>query len=207
MIIAAARDDHRAFLNRYYGASRAIYDVTRRYYLFGRDTLLDELVAAPIQRVVEVGPGTGRNLRVLHRRRPDLVLGGVDASDAMLEHARARCPWARLHHGFAEDADLDALVGGRPDRVLLSYCLSMVGDARGAIEHARRAVGPQGEVSVVDFADLGDLPGPLRRALRAWLRTFHVEPLDASLFEGLGARLTWGPGRYWVIARIPGTAD
>ncbi len=31
---------HRSFLNTYYGISRHFYDVTRKYYLFGRDRVL-----------------------------------------------------------------------------------------------------------------------------------------------------------------------
>ena len=92
----AHQGEHRAFLNRYYGWSRKFYDLTRKYYLFGRDTALERMLAEPWNSLVEIGPGTGRNLRKLRARRPHAKLGGIDASDAMLEHARAKCPWASL---------------------------------------------------------------------------------------------------------------
>ena len=195
--------EHRCFLNRYYGWSRRIYDVTRKYYLFGRDTALNRLVSDPWTSLVEVGPGTGRNLRKLHRMRPGAALGGVDASDAMLDHARAKCPWAAFEHGFAETVDYASVLGRPPERILFSYCLSMVTDPVAALQGARRSLAPGGEVWVVDFADLAGLPGPAARGLRAWVRSFHVEPLRDGMLRNAGAEIEHGPLRYWVLARIP----
>jgi S-adenosylmethionine-diacylgycerolhomoserine-N-methlytransferase len=203
----ARREAHRAFLNRYYGVSRSIYDLTRKYYLFGRDTALRTLLAEPWHRLIEVGPGTGRNLRVLHNARPDALLGGIEASDAMLEHARDLCPWARLVHGFAETHDYPSVLQEAPDRILFSYCISMVQDGDAALDNARRALAPGGEVMVVDFADLSGLPTPVRALLRRWLNTFHVEPVDEALLRRHGASITYGPGRYFLIARLTRRAD
>ena len=197
-----AHADHRAFLNRYYGVSRFIYDVTRKYYLFGRDAALRELERdGAWRRLIEVGPGTGRNLRHLHGARPDAELGAIEASDAMLEHARARCPWARIEHGFAEDAPMRGLLGGLPERILFSYCLSMVGDRKAALDNARGALAEGGEVVVVDFADFSGFPTAVGDAFRKYLRAFHVVPLDAALLADASS-LRWGPGHYYVIARF-----
>jgi len=196
-------DTHRDFLNRYYGWARHIYDLTRKYYLLGRDTAIRQLLAQPSwRRLIEIGPGTGRNLRKLHQGRPSAVLGGIEASDEMLEHARGRCPWAQLEHGFAETADYTDLLGDRPDRVLFSYCLSMVQDPHAALENARASLAPGGSVIVVDFADLRGVRTPLRQALRAWLRSFHVEPLDTTILEPFEPEIFYGPGRYFLIATI-----
>lgn len=196
------REAHRAFLNRYYGVSRSFYDLTRKYYLFGRDTALRQLAGEPWTRLVEIGPGTGRNLRKLRAMRPDASLGGLEASDEMLGHAQKRCPWARFQHGFAEVTDYSQLLGERPDRILFSYCLSMVQEQQKAIEHARAMLAPGGEIVIVDFADLDGLPGPAASGLRKWLETFHVKPLDPALLAPHARSITWGPGRYYVIARI-----
>jgi S-adenosylmethionine-diacylgycerolhomoserine-N-methlytransferase len=193
---------HRAFLNRYYGVSRFFYDVTRKYYLFGRDVALEELARdGRWSRLVEIGPGTGRNLRHLHRTRPDAELGGIEASDAMLTHARARCPWAQLVHGFAENASMRDVFGVPPDRILFSYCLSMVGDRAAALANARASLADGGEVVVVDFGDLAGVPSRLAGPFRSWLKTFHVEPLTAAIVADATSS-TWGPGRYYVIARF-----
>jgi S-adenosylmethionine-diacylgycerolhomoserine-N-methlytransferase len=200
--VTAEFAEHRAFLNKYYGLSRPIYDLTRKYYLFGRDRALQQLAGEPWQRLVEIGPGTGRNLRKLHALRPDAILGGVEASDAMLEHARPRTPFATFVQGFAEQTDYRDLLGARPDRVLFSYALSMFQQPTAAIEHARSMLAPGGELVVVDFADLEGLPSPAARALRKWLRAFHVEPIAESLLAPFDPRLEYGPARYYVVARI-----
>jgi len=198
--LSDARSDHRAFLNRYYGASRFIYDATRKYYLFGRDGALRDLAADRAwSTLVEVGLGTGRNLARLHRARPDARLGGLEASDAMIEHARAKCPWARIAQGFAEDAPLADVLGARPDRVLFSYCLSMVGDRAVALENARRAVSERGAVVVVDFADFAGWPERAASAFRAYLGTFRVKPLASDDLRG-AASVRRGPGGYYVCA-------
>lgn len=196
---------HRAFLNRYYGTSRFIYDITRKYYLFGRDRVLQQLADdLSWSSLVELGPGTGRNLARLHRLRPEARLGGVEASDAMLEHARARCPWARLVQGFAENASLLDVLGEPPDRILFSYCLSMVTDRAAALSNARRAVSASGQVVVVDFADFDGLPAGFARSFRGFLRTFHVEPLTDSDF-GDASEVNKGPGHYFAVARFSAT--
>lgn len=204
-------EDHREFLNSYYGWARHIYDLTRRYYLFGRDTAIKQLLDDPSwTRLVEIGPGTGRNLRKLHQGRPSALLGGIEASDEMLEHATGKCPWAQLQHGFAETADYTELLGGRPDRILFSYCLSMVTDEHAALDNARRTLAPGGKVVVVDFADLARMRTPVRQTLRRWLNSFHVEPLDTRILEPFEPKITHGPGRYFLIAEIdalPESAD
>jgi S-adenosylmethionine-diacylgycerolhomoserine-N-methlytransferase len=120
----------------------------------------------------------------------------------MLDHARRKCSWASLIHGFAEKADYASVLGAPPERVLFSYCLSMVHEPAAALAQARAQVAPGGEVVVVDFADLGGFPGPARRLLGGWLETFHVEPQRVlGLVEGARS-VSFGPGRYYVIARF-----
>lgn len=200
MSASARQERHRRFLNRYYGATRATYDATRRFYLLGRDRALELLLDEPWSRLVEVGAGTGRNLGRLQARRPGARYGGVDACDAMLEVARQRCPWARLVDGFAEDADYESLLEAPPDRILFSYALSMFEDPATALRRAHRSLAPGGKVVAVDFGDLGALPRPVRVGLRAWLSTFHVHPPDlTSLGLAPDGRVD-GPGRYYTIA-------
>jgi S-adenosylmethionine-diacylgycerolhomoserine-N-methlytransferase len=201
--MASGADDHRAFLNRYYRWTRHVYDASRKFYLFGRDAAIRAILGGNWERLVEIGPGTGRNLRRLHAARPMARFGGVEASDEMLAHARSRLPWAILMHGFAEDADYAALLGARPDVVLFSYCLSMVQDPRRALDNARRSVAPGGRVVVVDFGDLLGLPALPRAILRRWLALFHVQPLDPALLAPHQPRTLHGPGRYYLIATLP----
>ncbi len=193
---------HRDFLNRYYGVTRSFYDLTRRYYLFGRDTALRRLLAQPWGSLIEVGPGTGRNLEILHRHRGSARIGGVEAADAMLTHAARRCPWASLIHGFAEDTEYLDVLGEAPQRILFAYSLSMIQDPAAALTRAVAALAPGGEVHIVDFADFAGLPAPLRAGLRVWLARFHVHPLRPAWLAERGAQLSFGPLRYYMHARL-----
>src|SRR5262249_61076362 len=75
---------------------RHFYDLTRKFYLLGRDAMLAELPSAPSSRICELGCGTGRNLIRLARRRPEARLYGIDVSRAMLATAAARVRAAGL---------------------------------------------------------------------------------------------------------------
>jgi S-adenosylmethionine-diacylgycerolhomoserine-N-methlytransferase len=198
-----AQAAHRAFLDRYYRLTHHVYDVSRKYFLFGRDGVLERLLASEWTTLVELGPGTGRNLARLRRRRPDASLGGVEASEVMRAHARRRCPWARIDPGFAEDGNIGAVLGVPPQRILMSYCLSMFTDKDRALDNARRHLAPGGELWVVDFSDLAGLPSVPRRAMRRFLAAFHVEAVPDGLLHRHGAsQVEHGPLRYFVIARF-----
>jgi S-adenosylmethionine-diacylgycerolhomoserine-N-methlytransferase len=133
--------------------------------------------------------------------RPEAELGGVEASDAMLGHARKRCPYARLQQGFAEDAPLATILSDRPDRILFSYCLTMVEERDKALAHARESLAPGGEVVVVDFADFEGIPKRIAAALRTYLSAFHVRPLDAAALSSAKS-VRFGPMHYFVVARF-----
>ena len=59
-------------MDRMYRLQRYFYDITRKYYLLGRDRLLREMDLAPDARVLEIGCGTARNLICLARQRPQV---------------------------------------------------------------------------------------------------------------------------------------
>jgi S-adenosylmethionine-diacylgycerolhomoserine-N-methlytransferase len=198
---SAALLAHQGFLDRYYRVTRHVYDATRKYYLLGRDRALEQLLCEPWRSLVEVGPGTGRNLRHLHARRPSARYGGLEASREMLAHAEARCRFARFAHGFAEGADLSAVLGERPDRILFSYALSMIGEPERALANAERALAPGGEIVIVDFGSLDGLPSPLRRRFERFLARFHVRTALLASLERADAYEV-GPLGYFEIARL-----
>src|SRR5688500_20359773 len=82
-------------MDRMYRLQRYFYDVTRKYYLLGRDQLLNEMEVQPGEYVLEAGCGTARNLIILARRHPDAHFFGLDASAAMLETAQAKIDKAK----------------------------------------------------------------------------------------------------------------
>ncbi len=171
-------------MDRMYRYQRHIYDLTRKYYLLGRDRMITRVGAAATGRVVEIGCGTGRNLVLLAERLPHCDLYGIDASDQMLGVARQRVRRAgldqhvRLTRCLAERLDFADTFGlDRPfDAAVFSYVLSMIPDWRGALDRAVANLPPGGTLHVVDFADMSELPRHAARALRRWLGLFGVTP-------------------------------
>lgn len=201
-----------------YRLQRHIYDVTRRFYLLGRASLLSRLDLPTGGRVLEIGCGTAWNLIRLARLRPDLEIEGLDASAAMLETAQKNVERAGLADriglrcGLAED--LHDETASRPaetyDCVLFSYALSMIPGWREALVESIALVRPAGTLAVVDFGDQRGVPGWLRAILRAWLRFFHTEPRDelpALLYElamrtGSNLLLDFLARRYAVLGLV-----
>lgn len=174
---------HSALMDAVYRRQRHIYDATRKYYLLGRDRLIDELAPPAGGAVLEVGCGTGRNLILAARRYPAARFHGIDISEAMLATARANVARAGLSdritlaQGDATAFAPAALFGRQAfDRVFISYALSMIPDWRAAITAAVAATGDGGRLHVVDFGQQERLPPAARRILQAWLRQFHVTP-------------------------------
>ena len=57
-----------ALMDGIYRGQRHIYDLTRKYYLFGRDGLIEQLAAPDGATVIEIACGTGRNLGAIKRK-------------------------------------------------------------------------------------------------------------------------------------------
>lgn len=172
---------HGELMDGIYRTQRHIYDLTRKYYLLGRDGLIADLAPPRGGSVLEIGCGTGRNLIAVGKAWPEARLFGVDVSEAMLTTARASMANARIDAvlglGDARDFDPLALFGlASFDRVFISYALSMIPEWQAALVHAATCVAPGGRLEVVDFGQQDGLPTLWKRALFGWLAQFHVAP-------------------------------
>ncbi len=166
-----------------YRRQRHIYDLTRKYYLLGRDRLIRQIDPPDGGRVIEIGCGTGRNLVLAARRYPDARFFGVDISAEMLATAEENVARAGLENrivlarGDARAFDSGALFGEEKfDRIFLSYTLSMIPAWRRVLAHVPNMLAGDGTIHIVDFGQQEKLPGLFRRILFAWLAKFHVEP-------------------------------
>jgi len=179
--MASVSPSHAALMDEVYRGQRHIYDLTRKYYLFGRDTLIAGLSARPGMRVLEVACGTGRNLAKVGKAWAGVRLFGLDISAEMLKSARAALgAEARLGESDACAFDPQGLLGEPAfERIVLSYSLSMIPDWENALDHAASFLAGGGQLHVVDFGDLSGLPSPFQSLLRGWLAKFHVEPRAA----------------------------
>lgn len=205
-----AGDSHAALMDRIYRRQRYIYDLTRKYYLFGRDRMIDGLNLAPGARVLEVGCGTARNLVRIGRKYPQARLYGLDASSAMLTTAQhcldaaGLAGRAKLVQAYAEDLSPNLFEESAFDAILFSYSLSMIPDWRAALHAAVMTLAQDGTLHIVDFGDLKGLGRAVESLLRGWLGLFHVEPredllktLEKDFADGQGLVLL--PGRYAFV--------
>jgi S-adenosylmethionine-diacylgycerolhomoserine-N-methlytransferase len=208
-------------MDKMYHVTRHIYDLTRAYYLLGRDKMLGTISTAPHTATIEVGCGTARNLIKLARRPAPGLLYGLDASHEMLETAASsiqrsgvgvgeRSPIV-LRQGLAEDLDGQKMFGRTEpfDNVFFSYCLSMVPTWPGALEAAMDNLKVGGTLVIVDFWDQQELPKWFAAILKKWLSLFHVHyrpEVHAAItaLEKTGAEVTFESvfKRYAYIAKV-----
>ncbi|HEY9567510.1 MAG TPA: methyltransferase domain-containing protein [Thalassobaculum sp.] len=181
MTAPAGGGDVRNSMDRMYRLQRHVYDLTRKYYLLGRDDLIADLAARPGETVCEVGCGTARNLVRMARRYPEARLHGLDASDEMLKSAHAALARAGLAgqlplaQGYAQSFTPATFGLDRPlDRIVFSYTLSIIPEPVAALDNALAQLRPGGSIHVVDFGDAAGLPGWFARLLAWWLAKFHV---------------------------------
>lgn len=204
-------------MDRMYRLQRYFYDATRKFYLLGRDELLEQMEVKPGESVLEIGCGTARNLIILAKRYPNAYLFGLDASAAMLETAGSKTQAANVNNiqlrtALADDFDHRTTFGlDKPfDKIFFSYSITMVPPWRKSLENAMANLRPGGTIFIVDFYDQADLPIPFARLLQWWLRKFHVQHWEGLIpfiesFESNGtAKVAIRPlyRRYSFIASV-----
>lgn len=197
--IEAGSEVHARAMDTQYALQRHIYDLTRKYYLLGRDRLIRGLAVPVGGTVLEVAAGTGRNLALTAKLYPDARLFGFDISSEMLKSADVNIARAgartRTMLGQADATAFDPqALFGEPgfDRVFISYALSMIPDWEAALAQALSVVEPGGSLHIVDFGQQEALPGWFRSGLRGWLAKFHVTPRQ-DLFDAV-ARIAASQG-------------
>ncbi|WHA42107.1 class I SAM-dependent methyltransferase [Agrobacterium larrymoorei] len=172
---------HAGLMDRMYRHQRHIYDITRKYYLLGRDRTIEKLDVPQGGSLLEVGCGTGRNLLLAARHFPSARLYGLDISAEMLTTASENFAGKRERPTLrVSDATTFKLSEfGRSegfDRIMISYAVSMIPEWEKAIERALLSLAPGGSLHIVDFGQQENLPVWFRDMLQAWLTKFHVTP-------------------------------
>jgi S-adenosylmethionine-diacylgycerolhomoserine-N-methlytransferase len=170
-------------MDEIYRYQRYFYNLTRKYYLLGRDTLIKNLNTAQGGTILEIGCGTGRNLINTAKTYPNANIFGFDISNAMLETARnaisssSYADKIKLAQANATQFESQSLFGLNGfDRVFISYTLSMIPVWQQVLPRAIAALAPGGELHIVDFGMQEGLPAWFKRMLFAWLARFSVQP-------------------------------
>lgn len=184
---------HAQRMDANYVLQRHVYDLTRKYYLLGRDRLIERLDVSPGGHVLEIGCGTARNLALIGRAFPEARLYGLDISAEMLKSAEKTI----RKHGFTAQHELalgDAstfdpqVLFGRTgfDRIVCSYTLSMIPAWEETLQNCCTLLAPGGELHIIDFGQQERLPRWFGALLKGWLARFHVAP-RGDLFEACSA--------------------
>ena len=155
--LALVRTERRAEAAEYFARNAGRWDNLRSLHTDEAEVEAAVLRAAgpgPFRRLVDLGTGTGRMLRLLAPRARSAV--GLDLSQSMLNIARSQVEAAgidaELRHGDIYGAGLP---GGCADLVIVHQVLHYLADPAAALTEAARLLEPQGRLLVVDFAPHG----------------------------------------------------
>lgn len=169
-------------MNKMYRHQRYFYDLTRKYYLLGRDRLLREMKIADGENVLEIGCGTARNLILLAKKHGGAHFFGLDASSEMLKTAQRKTDAKHLENitlktALADEFRFDETFGlSQPfDACFFSYAVSIIPPWKASIENALENLKAGKSLYIVDFYDQKSLPVWFQKTLQSWLRQFHVK--------------------------------
>jgi S-adenosylmethionine-diacylgycerolhomoserine-N-methlytransferase len=204
-------------MDRMYRHQRYFYDLTRKYYLLGRDKLIEQIPVKAGENVLEIGCGTGRNLIILAEKHPETRFFGLDASSEMLKTAQAKIDAKNLKNivlktALADDFSFDKTfdLSEKFDAIFFSYAVSIIPPWRESVENALENLKNGRSLFIVDFYDQRDLPEWFQKILQSWLRQFHVKypeelmPFLQELENKHAGKLTVTPlyRRYSFIAEF-----
>ncbi len=166
-------------VNSYYKIHHHIYDATRWGILFGRDNILQKLPDIPSKsRILDLGCGTGKHLRLLSSRFPNSSITGLDSSKEMLEKASGKISQQNnitlIHAAWKDYLPAQEHF----DLILCSYSLTMTGNIEQCLHCCHQSLRPNGIIAVVDF---DSTPSSF---FKKWMAVNHVD-LSGKLFPHL----------------------
>jgi S-adenosylmethionine-diacylgycerolhomoserine-N-methlytransferase len=174
---------HQTLMNKVYQFQSPFYDLTRKFYLLGRDRLLETIAKPHPSSVLEVGCGTGRNLfklnKLMKKHLPTPLLVGVDICDVLLYQAemRKRSRHTNLHFicEGADTFDYKKHYFPRFQAAFCSYSLSMIPNTEACLKAIHHNLDEKGLLYIIDFYDFNGWPAFFRKAHDKWLSFFHVK--------------------------------
>jgi ubiquinone/menaquinone biosynthesis C-methylase UbiE len=178
-------------VRRRYAKEAARYDRRWREYLRrSLSATLRELSAAPEERVLDVGCGTGALLEAVRERWPGAAGVGVDLSLEMLAIARRRLPPAVAL--VAADAGRLPFADGAFDGATCTSVLHHWPEPATALAEVARVLRPGGRLVLTDWSDDDPRLRLFSRLLRLFDRSHHRSYRSAEariLLESAGFRI------------------
>ena len=191
---------HQKALSDYYKLHSKIYDFSRWFFLFGRTSLIKKLMHSKIQPnvILEVGCGTGKNLKLLSKLYPKSILFGMDLSTNMLSIAQKKLsdePGVFLLNQAFDEAYFP--FKGKVDLIIFSYVLTMNKDYPTILQEAQKTLSKDGHIAIVDFNDTA------LSFFKRWMQYNHVTMNGDLLrtvkanFHGLNVKVNQGIFSMW----------
>jgi len=138
-------------LIRHYKKDASIYDLNRRFFLFGRNRLINQIAKTlNPSSILEIGCGTGVNLIKLNKLFPNSRITGLDVSLEMLNVARTKITQntniTLINEMFDQHTSLPKF-----DLILCSYTASTVPNLPLFLSAIATHLTDQGHFACVDF--------------------------------------------------------
>ncbi len=172
----------------------------------GRKAVIERMHCRPGERILEVGVGTGLSLLLYPA---GVQVTGIDISEEMLAHARARSARDGLEHVAAllrMDAEHMRFRDDRFDKVVAMYVVSVVPSPAQLVAEMRRVCRPGGELYIVNhFQHANPLVAGTERLLAPLSRLlgFHPDfPLEDFLQQtglAVSERIPVNLLGYWTL--------
>ena len=163
---------------RFYNWLGGKHDWGGRFERRAKERALQLLAAAPGQRVLNVGVGTGKEQRLIQRMLP---LGGqsfgIDLALTMLKLTGPRAP--ETHLCTAHAAQLP-FANGSFDQLLCTYVLDLIGTAvlPQLLSEFHRVLQPGSQIILVSLTE--GINAPSKMIVGLWKAVYKVHPLTCG---------------------------
>ncbi|MBT3601545.1 MAG: class I SAM-dependent methyltransferase [Candidatus Latescibacteria bacterium] len=140
-------------LKKYYTYHAPIYDLTRWSFLLGRKKSIHTLSKiVPNQKnlkILEIGCGTGKNLKHLATEYPQAEIYGIDLSESMLQKAQKKCTQqiTLINAPYKKST----FPGQKFNLIICNYSLSMFDNVPNALSAIEHHLSDDGYLLVTDF--------------------------------------------------------
>ncbi|WP_343518668.1 metalloregulator ArsR/SmtB family transcription factor [Sphingomonas sp.] len=195
--LAAVRADRAAAAEEWFESHAGEWDAIRSLHV--AESEVEAAMAAalgelPIERLIDIGTGTGRMLELFAPRAKSAL--GIDRSSEMLRLARAKLSGQGLANAELRQADLYALpmADDEADAAILHHVLHFAQQPGAAIREAARVLGDGGRLLIADFAphdreELRQREGHVRlgfsdEQMLGWFDAADLAPVMTETLEG-----------------------
>ena len=195
--LAAVRADRAAAAQSWFAQHAAEWDAIRSLHIAEEQVeaaMTAALGDAPVERMIDIGTGTGRMLELFAGRAENAL--GIDRSSEMLRLARVKLAERGLTNAELRQADLYALPlgDGEADLAINHHVLHFAQQPGAAIREAARVLMPGGRLLIADFAphDVEELRtrdaharlGFSDEQIVGWFEAAGLLPVRAETLEG-----------------------